>query len=424
MKAQFIRKGIVRAVLITLSVVLMAACGGGDESANEGTNTIVSTVVSGSVGDGPITGATVEIYNASGKLVSTETSDYAASYKSRLKLHPRDYPLLLKVSDGVDLVTGDAPDFELTSIIMNKSSSTANINPFSTLIVKMAESMAGGLNRENVDYAKAVVMDKYSFGLDSSIIDNPVTNHISSKNIANIVKASEALGEMIRRTRDVISATGAAITGDDVVNAIAADMADGLLDGTGANGSDATIAAVANVVSGQVLVEAMTNELKVNGVIATLVIDHAISITHPSTRDSQMSDSVRITSGLGKQTKLSVDAARVIDSSADLAGLAADIDSISANSTAKEASRVLSDSASQKLDNAITQTSTAATQDVLAINMVASNTIPLGAEKNTPPVVEEPPPVVEEPPPVVEEPPPVVEEPPPPPPVVGAAAGS
>ena len=410
MRLQITRTGILGAALAIFYAVLLTGCGAGDEGAS---NESVTTEVSGSVGDGPVTGATVEIYNIRGELVSTETSDYAASYKTRLKLQPVDYPLLLEVSDGVDLVTGEAPDFEMVSVILDKSGLTANINPFSTLIVKMAESMAGGLNTENVDYAKTIVMDKYSFGLDQAVINDPVTNRISSKNIANIVKSSEVLGEMIRRTRDAISATGAAITGDDVVNAIAADMADGLLDGTGASGSDATIAAVANVVSGQVLVEAMTNELKVNGVNATLVIDHAISITHPSTRDSQMSGSVLITSGLGKQTKLSVDAARVIDSSSDLVDLVADIDRISPNSTAKEASSVLSDNASQKLDNAITQTSTAATQEVIAINMVASNTLPLVPETITPPVIEEsPPPVVEETtPPVVEETtPPVVEE--------------
>ena len=96
-------------------------------------------------------------------------------------------------------------------------------------------------------------------------------------------------------------------------------------------GSDPTIAAVANVVTGQVLVEAMTNTLKVNGVIATVVIDQAISIAHSSAKSSQMSDSVRITSGLVNQAKLSVAAAQVVDSSARLVDLAADIDSISAD---------------------------------------------------------------------------------------------
>ena len=99
-------------MLVTFLLVLLTACGGEKTgNPNEATN----TVVSGSVGDGPITGATVEIYNVKGELVSTETSDSTAAYKSSFKVHSRDYPLLLKVSDGIDLVTGDAPDFELVS---------------------------------------------------------------------------------------------------------------------------------------------------------------------------------------------------------------------------------------------------------------------------------------------------------------------
>ncbi|MGB5179465.1 MAG: hypothetical protein WBP44_12125, partial [Gammaproteobacteria bacterium] len=312
MISQFMRTGLTRTVLATFCAALLTACGGDNGSSNE----LTSTVVSGSVGDGPITGATVEIYNVRDELISTETSDSTASYKSSFKVNSSDYPLLLKVSDGIDLVTGDAPDFELVSYMMSKSSATANINPFSTLIVKMAESMPGGVNAENINHSNAVVMEKFSFGLDPDFIGDPVANRISSKNIAQIVKASEALGEMVRRTRDQISATGRSISGDDVVKAIAADMADGFLDGMGAPGSDPVIAAVANVVTGQVLVEAMTNTLKVNGVIATVVIDQAISIANSSVKSSQMSDSVRITSGLVNQARLSIAAAQVVDSSA------------------------------------------------------------------------------------------------------------
>jgi hypothetical protein len=452
MISQLIRINFAKVVLTTFCVALLAACGGGgggggsessidavssevSGSTGDGPitgNQAVSSEVSGSIGDGPITGATVEIYNVRGELIGTETSDNAAAYKSTIKVNRRDYPLLLKVSDGVDLVTGDAPDFELVSVMMQSSNSTVNINPFSTLIVKMAQSMTGGVNAENISYSNAVVMEKFSFGLDSNINDNPVTTRISSKNIAQIVKSSEALGEMIRRTRDLITETGNSLSGDDVVNAIAADMADGFLDGAGAAGSDPTIAAVANVVTGQVLVEAMTNTLKVNGVIATVVIDQAISTTHPSVKSSQMSDSVRITSGLINQVQLSVAAAQVLDSSASLANLAAYIGGISANTSSTDAARVLPAGASQWLDYAVTKSATADTQNIVAINLVANNISPPVVEDTPPPVVEnDPPPVVEDtPPPVVEnDPPPVVEDTPPPvvendPPPVVATTGN
>ena len=373
MITQISRTNAIKSVLVASCVALLSACGGGDGNTWSSTGT-VSSVVSGSVGDGPVTGATVEIYNNSGNLVSSETSDNTASFKSSLRLSRKSYPLILKVSDGIDLVTGDAPDFELVSIAMKPSNSTANINPFSTLIVKMAQSMPGGISSDNIAFSKSVVMDKFSFGLDPNVIENPVTTRISSKNIAQIVKASEALGEMIRRTRDQMSATGTPVSGDDVVNAIAADMADGFLDGMGAKGTDPTIAAVANVVTGQVLVEAMTNTLKVNGVVATVVIDQAISSTHPSTKTTQMSDSVRITSGLLEQASFSVAAAQVVDNSSQLSNLAADINRLSAGTKASDAARVLSTNSSSLLNNAISVTLNASSQDLIAINLTANNT--------------------------------------------------
>jgi hypothetical protein len=239
--------------------------------------------------------------------------------------------------------------------------------------VKIAESMPGGLSDANIKYSKSIVMDKFSFGLDPAVIDNPVTKRISSKNIAQIVKSSEALGEMIRRTRDQITASGRPVSGDDVVTAIAADLADGSLDGMGAAGSDPTIAAVANVVTGQVLVEAITNTLRVNGIVATVVIDESISITHPQTKTTQMSDSVRITSGLLEQASLSVSAAQVVDSSSKLNELASDINRLSAGEKASDAARVLSTDASSWLDGAISTTSTAGSQDLVAINLTANN---------------------------------------------------
>ncbi len=88
-----------------------------------------------------------------------------------------------------------------------------------------------------------------------------------------MVKSSEALGEMIRRTRDQLTTAGTVISGDAVMQAIAADMTDGYLDGVGIAGTDSAVSAVATVASSQVLVEALSNNLRVGGVIATDIID-------------------------------------------------------------------------------------------------------------------------------------------------------
>ncbi len=68
--------------------------------------------LTGSVGDGPVTGATVEIWSSQGRLIGSMKSDNTASFNSRIRVRRSNYPLLLKVRGGIDLVTGSAPDFQ------------------------------------------------------------------------------------------------------------------------------------------------------------------------------------------------------------------------------------------------------------------------------------------------------------------------
>ena len=53
---------------------------------------------------------------------------------------------------------------------------------------------------------------------------------------------------MVRRTRDALLTAGTVVSGDAVMAAIAADLTDGVLDGSGAGGVNPTISASAKVV--------------------------------------------------------------------------------------------------------------------------------------------------------------------------------
>ena len=362
---------------MVVSIVLISqlmGCGGGDNSSGGSTGSnltpdaLVDVELNGSVGDGPIVGATVEIYNNRGRLLSSVMSDVAASYAFKIKTKGRDYPLLLKVSDGTDLVTGNAPDFQLLSVAMNPSEKSVNINPFSTLVVKMAQSM-GGINTSNVSAAKTIVTDSFAFGLDPSVVSDPITSQISETNVANIVKASEALGELVRRTRDALMTAGTNVSGDAVIAAIAADLIDGVLDGTGASGVHPTISAVAKVVSGQVLVEALSNNLKVGGVVSTGIIDQSIAVTHGAV-SSQLSDSVRITSGMLDQALIALTASQVLDSSAALQNIVSVVRSITGDTLPVDLATVLPADASTGLDHAVTMAPYASTGDIASINQV------------------------------------------------------
>ena len=67
---------------------------------------LVTTTVTGSVGDGPITNGHVIIENSNGQVLATQRSDEQANYQIQLKSDRNEFPLLVRVDDGIDIVTG------------------------------------------------------------------------------------------------------------------------------------------------------------------------------------------------------------------------------------------------------------------------------------------------------------------------------
>jgi Putative Ig domain len=370
-----------RVLLLALFASQLVACGGGSPSASSNDASVAAATsavadditLTGSVGDGPVTGATVEIWSAQGRLIASMMSDNTASFRSRFRVRRSNYPLLLKVRGGTDLVTGSGPDFQLVSVMLDRHTREVNINPFSTLIVRIAQSLPGGIDAKNIGTARDIVMDTMGFGLDPGTID-PISTQISDANVACLIKSSEAVGEMIRRTRDLMVTTGRDIGGNAVLAALAADLQDGSLDGQGADGTDPRISAVAKVVSGQVLVEALSNTLRVGGIIATAVIDQAIETTRSGISSDALTQGVLISAGMLRQTQTALAAASVVDSSLEVTGLETIVSGIGAGATAGDVANVLPADSSRSLDNAVLLTSTADTTQLAAVNAAGETT--------------------------------------------------
>lgn len=309
MLLRHIETSILRLAALAAIAGLLAACGGGTSS-TPGGNPPASVTISGSVGDGPIIGATITIMDAYGTVIATTTSDDMASYKTNI---PEDaaYPLIIAANGGTDLVSGTAPDFEMLSLVYDASAQNANINPFSTLIVKTAQSMPGGLNPANLELATQIITKNVNFGLDTAQVPDPITTVIDEQNVATIVKSSEVLAEMLRRARRSLTASGSTLNEDDLMDRLASDLSDGVIDGAGHPNADPLVAATVNVVSGQVLVEALNNDLYVNGAPATTLMDNAILITTPAATDTTR-DAV-ITQELLDQTRMAINSALTLE---------------------------------------------------------------------------------------------------------------
>lgn len=326
MAARHVRAGRALAFLTGLCVVVACGGGGSDPAAPSSPppaavgeaappvddDAIFESTVSGSVGDGPVAGATIRVFTDSGTQLneSATVSSASADYQLVIKTQGKSFPLTIIANGGTDLVTGAPPDFRLLACMVRPSNRLrANLNPFSTLIVTIAEEL-DGMSDASVEASRQIVVRNFGFGLDEAAIDDPIGSLIDDGNVANLVKSSEALGETIRRTRDALQAAGLSVDGNQVVKILGSDLVDGMLDGRGGRLASSQAAAVATIASAQVLVEAMTNQLKVYGVDSTAAMDNAIRTVRPSS--STDTSSVRIPATTLEQARIALLAAAVL----------------------------------------------------------------------------------------------------------------
>ena len=307
--------------------------------------------LSGSVGDGPIVGASMRVLRKDGEVLAEFESDLAVSYNVTVRTKGKYYPLTIEARDGTDMVTFLAPDFEMFSAVLKPAKkSVANVNPFTTIAVEMAKDMVGGQTSSNIEAALNIAVVQLNSGLDTLISTNPMNTRIDASNIAEIIKASETLGETIRRTRDALLAVGRTATGDIVVRSLSSDLTDSVVDGVGGPRADARIAAVTTIAAAQTALESMRNRLHVNGSDATIlmsaVVDHILGAA-PRTTFAELV----VTEHIIRQARIGVIVAELISPSPELTGLKQSVSNIQPGMLPSVVDAILPQNASQLLDN-------------------------------------------------------------------------
>lgn len=357
--------------VINLSLILIA-CGSGG-SGSGGASSYQLTTLQGSVGDGPVIGATVKVFSQSGELLAVHTSDSTATYEMKVQAKKSDYPLTVVSEGGYDIVTRRAPDFTMTSYVESPSDKKrSNINPFSTLIHKTALAK-GGLTAANISTAKTQVLKSLNFGFDTSVMPDPVTTPVDENNVALIIRSSEVVGEMVRRTRDRMRTREPGKDGDDVIENLAADLTDGAIDGVGAAGADPRTAAVANVASVQVLLETMRGALKVDGVDATALMNAAIDTSLPGIQVDTTINDVLINEDMITQAKTSLEAVKTLDSDSVYNDVENELDSLTIGMLPADADDVLSTEGIDSLDTTLTTAVDAEDGSIASANEAVSS---------------------------------------------------
>ena len=350
----------------------LQGCGGDEEAAAVAdTDPDVDVAIEGSVGDGPITGAQVSVRAKDGALLQNVVSSQLAGYNVTLKTKGKNFPLFVDATGGTDMVTNQPPDFALRSSALAPSGkTTANINPFTTLAIATAEQMDNGLTSANIKTALSAATTRFNSGLSTLATGGVMDATITSATLPEMVKSSETLAETLRRVHSIRRASGRTSSVDDVIRVIGADLTDGKLDGRGGARTDAHASATAALVSAQVLVESMTNTLRVNGQPATAALDSTINRLASSPIPSPTA-SLPITAGMIDAARKGTAAAIAITPSPALSALQQSLGNLTAGMLPAAVAQALPSGAAAALDPALTQITAGAANDVAVVNTIS-----------------------------------------------------
>jgi hypothetical protein len=306
---------------LSIAAFSLSACLGDEPVADVDQIAQNEIQLSGSVGDGPIVGAAMIVATSDGVTLAEFESDTSGGYSVTLTVSDAQYPLFLSASNGIDLVTNQPPDFNLSGTAISRSGNAiANVNPFTTLAIEAARDLPGGLSAANLRSAEMIVVTAAGSGLSTLAGSGPYATPINETNIAEVVRSSEALSEIVRRTRDYLNGVGISAQGDLVLERIGSDLGDEVIDGRGGSRSDARTAALATVVIAQVLLESMSNELHVNGVDATTAMVAAMNQAVPGTPQPAL-DELTATDGMVELARIGVNAAFAVSNDPAIAEL-------------------------------------------------------------------------------------------------------
>jgi hypothetical protein len=382
-----IRAAMLITAALSLAITACSSSGEGDYDSAWVGDIEKDVNVAGSVGDGPLINASVTIRKKNGEDLASFKSDASASYDVALSVSERHFPLLIDATGGTDLVTNMPPDFVLKSAVLSaRDSVTANVNPFSTIAYELAKDLNGGITRDNLLTAEDIVAKSMNSGLTTLVNTGPLQTPIDGTNVSEIVKASEALAEIVRRTRDALNSAGQGVSADDVIESIAADLIDGVIEGNGGARADARTAAVANVVTAEVLLETMSNQLSVNGADATSAMRGAIEQIVPAVTGPSL-DELSATEEMIYQATIGVEAAYEITGDALLISIVQALDAVQPGMDPLSVQTLLPLDYRQRLGSAASVTANGDTATVAAVNQLVRSGGSQGVVENRPPAI-------------------------------------
>ncbi|MEM7365520.1 MAG: Ig-like domain-containing protein, partial [Pseudomonadota bacterium] len=244
--------------ILIFGAFIISSCGGGGGGGGTPTTpgtpeTPASQTTSNAI-KGPLLNTLITITDDEGNIVDSFTANTGGGFNLDLPASA-EYPLIITTEGGTDSISGvdvSSLDLTLKSVVFSPTQTHVNINPLSTLAVEvlLASNEQGQSGLLGIISSLAI----YGYGLPSGF--NPVNSLQTVNNAADALMAYETFFEAVRRTSIIRN-----ITANEVIEALAADLVDGLVDGQGTASVNAQTSATFNSISAQVLMEGLAGEL-------------------------------------------------------------------------------------------------------------------------------------------------------------------
>lgn len=226
---------ILRILLLTLGLPLLAACGGGGGGVASGPQGTISGVVT----KGPVRTALVSAYAISGGVkgaqIGTATTDVNGAFTMNIGAYAG--PVMLQVSGGnytdeatgspMSMASGDVMTAVMPAVMANASTSGIQVTPVTAMAQARAQGMAGGMSDANIAAANTAMGQYFSV---SDILHTMPMNPLVSGSSAGASPDARNYGITLAAMSQY-AATLTMANSSALVTAMMSDASDGVMDG-------------------------------------------------------------------------------------------------------------------------------------------------------------------------------------------------
>lgn len=227
-------------LVATALAVALGGCGGGGGGGGPFEPSPppdpAATTITGSVVEGPVSGATVTAYPIMGGTLGTAlgTAVTDANGAFVMPMATTGGPLMLQIAGGsyIDEATGArvtfAPGQMMTTVLSSLASGTASVQvtPLTAMAQAMAAGMPGGLTAANIDAANAAIGAYFMVG---DIVHTPPVNPLVSGSGTGVAVPMANYGMALAAMAQYAKSNG--VPSSSFVGFMMQDAADGVLDG-------------------------------------------------------------------------------------------------------------------------------------------------------------------------------------------------